>query len=194
LQNLQCRDFRRTISGQPARSRLGIRVASNSPNPDDAIVVVPLERLREGTEMSEERFARIDARLDRLEHGQEALRAGQEALRVGQDGLVAGQESLAARQDSLADKQDNLIAGQELLFAGQKSLVAGYDRLSGEITDLRRHMGVLHEEVLDRIQALAYDPEPLRREFRTADEGLLEELTRRIEPLEVAIWHKRRGR
>lgn len=86
--------------------------------------------------MSEDRFDRIDTRLDRLEHGQEALRA--------------------------------------------------------EVGDLRRHMGVLHEEVLDRIQTLAFDPAPLRREFRAGDAALREEFNRRIEPIETAMRRKRR--
>jgi len=63
--------------------------------------------------MSDERFDRIELRLDRLEHGQQAMR--------------------------------------------------------GEIGELRRHMGVLHEEVMDRLKALTFDPEPLRREFRAAN-------------------------
>jgi len=28
----------------------------------------------------------------------------------------------------------------------------------GELTDLRRHMNVLHEEVLDRLKAVTLDP------------------------------------
>jgi len=86
--------------------------------------------------MSEERFDRIEARLDRLEGGQEALRA--------------------------------------------------------DVGDLRRHMGVLHEEVLDRIQTLAFDPAPLRREYQAGDAIVREELSRRIEPLESAMRRRRR--
>lgn len=61
-----------------------------------------------------------------------------------------------------------------------------------EVGGLRRYMGVLHEEVLDRITALAFDPAPLRREFQAGDMAVREELTRRIEPLEASIRRRRR--
>jgi hypothetical protein len=52
-------------------------------------------------------------------------------------------------------------------------------------------MGVLHEEVLDRIQTLVFDPAPLRREFQAGLAGLRAELVDRIEPLEAALLRKR---
>jgi len=114
--------------------------------------------------MSDERFDRIEVRLDRLERGQDALRAEVGGLRADQQGLRA--------------EVGDLRAGQESLRA--------------EVGDLRRHMGVLHEEVLDRIQTLAFDPAPLHREIRAGDAAVRDELTRRIDPLEAAIRRRRR--
>jgi hypothetical protein len=57
---------------------------------------------------------------------------------------------------------------------------------------LRRHMGVLHEETLDRIAALAPDFGPIRREFREADANLHEEFDRRPTPLEAQARRRRR--
>lgn len=64
-----------------------------------------------------------------------------------------------------------------------------------KLNDLRRHMGVLHEDVVSRIAALAPDYAPIRREFRDADAILREELSQRIQPLEAfAREHTRRRR
>lgn len=107
--------------------------------------------------MSEERFKKIETKLDNLGKGQEELKRDVGGLKKDVSGL----------------KKDvnDLKIGQ---------------------VELRRHMGVLHEEVLDRIQALAFDPEPLRREFKAGISDLREELVRRIEPLEAAA--RRKGR
>ena len=107
--------------------------------------------------MSEERFARIETKLDNLSKGQEELKRDVGGLKVDVRGLT----------------QD---------VSGLKT---------GQI-DLRRHMGVLHEEVLDRIQALVFDPEPLHREFKARISDLREELILRIEPLEAAARRRRR--
>jgi hypothetical protein len=52
--------------------------------------------------------------------------------------------------------------------------------------ETRHEMRVLHEEVLDRIAALAPDFAPIRREFREADQILRESIEGRPEPLEAA--------
>jgi hypothetical protein len=114
--------------------------------------------------MSEERFGRIETKLDNLSKGQEELKRDVGGLKVDVGGL----------------KKD---------VGGLKKDVG--DLKTGQ-ADLRRHMGVLHEEVLDRIQALVFDPEPLRREFKAGISDLREELILRIEPLEAAARRKRR--
>ena len=92
--------------------------------------------------MSDERFDRIELRLDGLEGRLDRLEHGQHAMR-------------------------------------------------GEMGELRRHMGVLHEEVMDRLKTLTFDPEPLRREFRAADDALREEIGRRLDPIEAAFRSRR---
>jgi len=52
--------------------------------------------------------------------------------------------------------------------------------------ETRHEMRVLHEEVLDRIAALAPDFAPIRREFMEADQTLRESIENRLEPLEAA--------
>lgn len=133
---------------------------------------------RGGAQVSEERFDRIELRLDRLEHGQEELRTDVTGLRTDVnclrgdvDGLRAGVDDLRVGQEALRTEVGELRAGQQ---------------------ELRHHMGVLHEEVLDRIQALVFDPEPLRREFKAADDALREEIGRRLDPVEAALRLKRR--
>jgi prefoldin subunit 5 len=60
----------------------------------------------------------------------------------------------------------------ERIEATLDSLDGGLQGLRQEMRtlneDTRRHMGVLHEEVIDRIAALAPDFAPIRREFKQA--------------------------
>jgi chromosome segregation ATPase len=132
--------------------------------------------------MSEERFDRIETRLDgietrldgfetrldRLEHGQEVMRSEIGELRIG---------------------QENLIAGQKELRTGQKELRTGQESLR---QDLYRHMGVLLEEIVDRIRALAFDPASMTRQFQAADNALREEFSRRLDPIEAALRRRRK--
>jgi predicted nucleic acid-binding Zn-ribbon protein len=128
--------------------------------------------------MSEERLARIESRLDDLSRDMNDVKTGQAALKGDVDDLKTGQAAL--KRDV-----DDLKAGQEEVKRDIGDLKTGQ-------ADLRRYMGALHEEVLDRIQALTFDPAPLRREFRAADAVLREELVTRIEPIEAAVRRKPR--
>jgi chromosome segregation ATPase len=121
--------------------------------------------------MSEARFARIETRLDELSQGQQELRQDVRQLKTDVTELKADVGGLKADVGGLKADVNELKVGQ---------------------ADLRRHMGVLHEEVLDRIQALAFDPAPLRREFQSGIAGLRQELIQRIEPLETAARRKHR--
>jgi hypothetical protein len=86
------------------------------------------------------------------------------------------EERLARIESTLHD----LVRGQETL---EKRLTA-LDERTGE---LRTHMGVLHEDVIDRIQAIADPTHLLRREMRAGDAAVLEACDRRLTPLELAV-------
>ncbi len=58
------------------------------------------------------------------------------------------------------------------------------DKLRGDLT---LEMRILHEDVIDKIKALAPDFAPIRREFRAADADLREEFDRRLSPVEAAL-------
>jgi uncharacterized coiled-coil DUF342 family protein len=92
------------------------------------------------------------------------------------DGVSAG---LGARMDGLSQE----VGGLRQEVSGLQQAVGG---LRQEVGGLRHEMHVLHEDLVDRIKALAPDFGPIRREFREADAGLKESLERRIEPLEAA--------
>jgi chromosome segregation ATPase len=157
--------------------------------PDDAIVVVPGSGV---AGMSEERFAGIESRLDELSQGQQELKGDVRQLKADVRELKVDVNELKADVSGL--KAD--VSGLKADVGGLKTDVGAlktdvHDLKAGQV-DLRRHMSVLHEEVLDRIQALAFDPEPLRREFQAGIAGLREELILRIEPLEAAARRKNR--
>jgi uncharacterized coiled-coil protein SlyX len=92
---------------------------------------------------------------------------------------------------------DERLAGIEAKIDGVSAgLDARIDGLSQEVGSLRQEVGglrqdmhVLHEDLVDRIKALAPDFGPIRREFRQADADL--KLERRIEPLEAAERRRR---
>jgi hypothetical protein len=67
-----------------------------------------------------------------------------------------------------------------------------HDAAVANISQVRNDMHVLHEDLVDRITALAPDFAPIRREFQQADAEVKESLLRRIEPLEAAERTRRR--
>jgi chromosome segregation ATPase len=153
------------------------------------MVVVPARGCQD---MSEVRFARIESRLDDLSEGQKELRRDVAVLKT--DVAVLKTDVAVLKTDVAVLKTD--VAELKTDVGQLKTDVVG---LRGDVQDLktgqddlRRYIGVLHEEVLDRIQTLAFDPTPLRREFQAGIAGLREELVQRIEPLEAALLRKRR--
>ena len=70
-----------------------------------------------------------------------------------------------------------------------ETLKVGQSSLRTEVSDLRRHMLVLHEDVISTIKAV--DPGPqiqlLRRETREQIASLRDEMDRRLTPLELTV-------
>jgi exonuclease VII small subunit len=105
-----------------------------------------------------ERLDHIEGRLDRVEAGQTRLESGQAQLESGQAKLESGQAKLES---------------------GQAKLESGQD-------ELRRHMYVLHEDVIDRIKAIPTDG-PTKAEMKQGFDELREVIGRRLDPLEAAV-------
>ena len=97
---------------------------------------------------------------------------------------LQGADMSEERFDRIEERLDRLEHGQGAIRAEIGELRDGQD-------ELRRHMGVLHEEVMDRLNVLTFDPEPLQREFRAADDALREEIGRRLDPIEAAFRSRR---
>jgi chromosome segregation ATPase len=91
-----------------------------------------------------ERFDRIDTRLDRLKAG----------------------------QDDLRGDVKNLQAGQDSLRSDVRKLQADHGTLRTDLEDLGHEMRVLHDEVLDRIKAIPEYSGPTRAEFAELKEML----------------------
>ncbi len=81
------------------------------------------------------------------------------------------------RFDRLEHRLDGVIADVEVLKADVAVLKT-------DVKDFRRHMGVLHEEVLDRIRGIGED-DRLRREMRAGFAELRELLTSHAVPGEA---------
>jgi len=128
---------------------------------DDGIVV---ER---GGPMSHQEFEEIRTRLGGLESTT--------------GGLVRDVEVL--KTDVAVLKTD--VAGLKTDVAGLKTDVAG---LKTDVADSRRHMGVLHEEVLDRIKGIRED-DSLRREMRAGFAELRQLFLDHAVPGEAADRH-----
>ncbi len=108
--------------------------------------------------MVSERFDRIEEHLDRLEGGHGHLQVGQAALERGQADLHTGQTDLRAAVTRLQSKQD----------------------------ELGRHMRVLHEDLIDRIEAIPTDC-PTKAEMKREFAELREAIGRRLDPLEATV-------
>jgi chromosome segregation ATPase len=120
--------------------------------------------------MSEERLARVEAKVDDLQRDVSGLKSDVAELKSDNVGLRSDGASLRAE---VADLRREV-------------------RTQGE--DIRREMRILHEDVIGRIAALAPDFGPIRREFKQADAELRESIERRLDPLEAAIRSRRRQR
>jgi hypothetical protein len=59
--------------------------------------------------------------------------------------------------------------------------------MDSQSAELRRHMGVLHEEALGRIAATREYTGPTKAEMNQAFADLTETITRRLDPLEAAV-------
>jgi chromosome segregation ATPase len=102
--------------------------------------------------MSEERFDRLDTRMDSLD--------------TRMDSLDTRMDSLDTRMDSLDTRMDSLDTRMGSLDTRMNSVEGDIQELKADVVGLRRHMGVLHEDVVGRIKALGED-DSLRREMRT---------------------------
>lgn len=102
--------------------------------------------------MSEERFDRIESKLEVLETGVARL-----------------QTDVTVLQTNVTVLQTNVT------------------ELRTDVTQLRHYMGVIHEDLVDRIRGSAMPEEQLRREWSSGLEGLRDETERRLRPLEVVV-------
>jgi uncharacterized protein YoxC len=102
-------------------------------------------------------------------------------------GLRTDVDGLRTDVDGLRTDVGGLRTDVDSLRTDVGGLRTDVDGLRTNVADLKQHMLVLHEETLDTIKALAPDLEPIRREFRAADEALREDINRRLDPLEQAV-------
>ena len=95
----------------------------------------------------------------------------------------------AGMSEERFDRIDQELSGVQTrldrLEVGQKDLTAQVGHMDARFDELRRHMGVLHESVLDRIAATREYTGPTRGEFAE----LKETIGRRLDPLETVVRH-----
>ena len=94
--------------------------------------------------MSQERFNEIDRRFDLVDSGMAVLQSDVAELK----------SDVAELKSDVAELKSDAVA-----------LKSDVTELKVETIDLRRHMGVLHEDVIDRIRGIRED-DSLRQEMR----------------------------
>jgi chromosome segregation ATPase len=127
--------------------------------------------------MSEELLVRIEATLGQLVVGQARLEDNAAKLEGRFDNLEGRFAILEGRFDRLEGRVDKLEGRFDKL---EECLETG-------LQDLGHQMRILHEDVIDRIKALSDPSDMLRREMNARDEELPEDLTRRLDPLELTV-------
>ena len=130
--------------------------------------------------MSEEQFARIEAKLDTLVASHHELRAEVADLHDGQATLRTGQEELRGEVVGLRAGQDELRAGQEELRAGQIVLHNRFDRLE-------RKTEMEFEQLHDKVDLIAEGHGALEIKMDKGFAELREEIGRRLDPLERVV-------
>jgi chromosome segregation ATPase len=130
--------------------------------------------------MSEERFDRIESTLEVLKSDVGQLRTDVTELRTDVNGLKVDVKELSTDVNGLKADVTELRTD----VTGLKTDVTG---LRTDVTGLRHYMGVIHEDLIDRIRASAEPVELLRREFRSGLEQLRADTDQRLRPLEVVV-------
>ncbi|HXT70410.1 MAG TPA: hypothetical protein VN700_11675 [Vicinamibacterales bacterium] len=148
--------------------------------------------------MSDERFVAIEQRLDSVDRSINNLSNRVGHVEVNLTSRMDRLESeLGGRMDRLEGELGERIDCLDRQLGGRMDRLEGdLGGLGGQIERLATHMHVLHEDLVDRIKALAPDFQPLRREFMRADDKLRDELDIRLVPLEADLRlrsKKRRG-
>jgi len=85
----------------------------------------------------------------------------------------------------------SMVSGQARLEAGQTNLETRVGALETGQRDLRRHVHVLHEGIIDRMKAL--DPAPLIAASRREIADLREQVTWRLDVIEKSVrdlWNR----
>ena len=131
--------------------------------------------------MSEERFDRLDQRFDGLDQWLDGVDQRLDGVeqRLGGvdhrlDGVDHGLDGVKQRLDGVGQHLDGLEAGQTGLRTHRNE----------QFAELRRHMGVLHEEALDRIAGTREAP------VMPSSEGAPDSrdaISRRLDPLEALV-------
>jgi chromosome segregation ATPase len=116
--------------------------------------------------MSDTQLDRIEGTLGRIDSSLQEVKADVAVLKTDVAGL----------------KTD--VAGLKTDVTGLKGDVA---RLDGKVEELRVHMGVLHEDALDRIAALNASRDEGRLATKADLADLREHLDQRLNPIEMAI-------
>ena len=144
--------------------------------------------------MQDEQVQRIESRFDGVDSrfdGVDSRLAGVESRLDVLDGRVGRIESkvdaLDGRVDGIDSKIEVLDGRVEQLAQDlrQEMHEMGQD-LRNRLDEGQRYMHVLHEELVERITALAPDFGPIRREVRGEIAELRESTDRRLVPLEAA--------
>jgi uncharacterized protein with GYD domain len=128
--------------------------------------------------MSEERFARIEHRLDDLNSEMHAM----------------GAELRSEMHAMGAELRSEMHAmGAELRSEMQAMGAELRSELQAMGAELGHQMRVLHEHLVDQISALSPDYHLIDRRIEASKGDLRDELLRRIEPLEAAERSRRRS-
>ena len=114
------------------------------------------------------------------------MRSDVAELKAGQAELKADVAELKTGQAELRADVAELKTGQAELRSDVTELKTSVGRLESGQDELRRHMHVLHEDVVDRIKAIPTNG-PTRAEMTRGFEELREVIGRRLDPLEAAV-------
>ena len=91
------------------------------------------------------------------------------------------------RLERIENKLDGLVQDVGTLKTDVGTLKADVSTLKVGQVERRRHMEVLHEEVLDRIKAVTLDPQAIDDKIARGDNAVRAEFNERIGLIESAI-------
>ena len=149
--------------------------------------------------MLEEQLGRIESKLDELSTDlRQEIRSAKNEVRQELGGRIdgLGHEIISAKNELRHEVNARIDGAVHEISSAKNEISSAKNELRQEfgarIDDLGHQMRLQHEETLANVRDLSLNPYEIRRQFEEADAKLVEQIGRRLDPLETEARTRRK--